>query len=210
MMQARVKICGLTEVQTLNTTITHGAAFVGFVFVPQSVRCITPMAAGQLLQQVPPCVSVGVFQEASMAQIVGVLNHAPLSMVQLHGAYTPKQVGEIMHATGLPVIKAINVAIADDVLQAQRYPHAAMILFDAAQAGQGEPFNAAWLQNITLPQPYFLAGGLTENNLATQWPASGAAYVDVSSGVESTRGIKDPAKIASFIARATAVQQTLS
>ncbi len=207
---ARVKICGLTQQHTLNTAITHGAAFVGFVFVPASPRCITPHAAAALLNNAPPCASVGVFVDPSPQQVLGVLAHVPLTMLQLHGTQSPKQVGELMQATGLPVIKAISLATAADVAQARRYPHAAMILFDAAQAGQGVAFDPHWLRGVDLPQPYFLAGGLTEQNLANHWPASGAAYVDVSSGVESSRGIKDAAKIASFIARATAVQQTLS
>ncbi|MBN2751820.1 MAG: phosphoribosylanthranilate isomerase [Rhodospirillaceae bacterium] len=204
----RVKICGITDVEALDAAVEAGADFLGFVFYPKSPRVIAPEDAAELTDALPDSVEkVGLFVDPSNADLERVLTHIRLDLVQLHGAETPERVDEIRLEFGLPVMKALGVATASDVVAARAFDaHADWMLFDAKPpvdadrpGGLGQPFPWSLMQDWSGETPWMLAGGLTPENVATAIASSGAAAVDVSSGVECAVGKKDPARIAAFI-----------
>lgn len=197
-----IKICGIRDDAALKAAEGAGAQFVGFVFHPKSPRNITPDAAGRLARTTP-LTTVGLFVDPDDDTIRHVLAEAPLKMLQLHGNETPARVAAIKAFTGLPVIKALRVATADDLGAAPAYAEIAdWLLFDAkidgAQGGTGRAFDWSILQNFTCQKPWMLAGGLTLENVGEAIIKLRPNAVDVSSGVESDIGIKDACKIAAF------------
>ena len=213
----KVKICGLSEPGGVTAALEAGAAYVGFVFYRRSPRFITPEQAAELVALVPRDVSaVGLFVDPTDADLDAVLERASLGMVQLHGHETPARAREIGQRTGLPVIKALGIGGAADIHAAATYRDAAdMLMFDAKPpAGATRPggnavaFDWTLLRSYTGRQPWFLAGGLTRANVGAAIAQSGAALVDVSSGVETKPGVKSPAKIRAFLAAVRAASGT--
>ncbi|MGE4527695.1 MAG: phosphoribosylanthranilate isomerase [Rhodospirillaceae bacterium] len=207
-MSTLVKICGLTEVDSLDAAVEAGADFVGFVFHAKSPRAILPEAAAELADALPSEVrKVGLFVDPTDDALAAVLGHIRLDMLQLHGAETPARVDAVRLEFGLPVIKAVGVSTAADVAAAHAYDdHADWLLFDAKPpvdadrpGGLGQPFPWELMHGWNGETPWMLAGGLTPENVAAAIAASDAAAVDVSSGVERAVGVKDPARIAAFI-----------
>ncbi|MDW8398920.1 MAG: phosphoribosylanthranilate isomerase, partial [Acetobacteraceae bacterium] len=155
---------------------------------------------------------VGLFVDAPEEQIAAVLAACPLDMLQLHGAEPPGRVAALRARFGLPMIKAIGVGAAEDLDAARAYAEAAdMLLLDARPppgadrpGGHARPLDWRLLAGARLPLPWLLAGGLSPANVAEAIATAGAPGVDVSSGVESAPGIKDPAKVAAFVAAARA------
>lgn len=208
-----VKICGLSTPQTLDATIAAGADLAGFVFFAKSprhidlatARALGEQAAGRI-QKVALTVDA---DDAALAEIVAALRP---DMLQLHGHESPERVGAVKARFGLPVIKAIGVASAADVAAARRYDGVAdWLLFDAKPApdatvpgGAGVVFDWDLLRNITAAK-WMLSGGLDSENVAAALRQTQAPAVDVSSGVESARGVKDPQKIAAFVAAVRAL-----
>ncbi len=212
-MKFSVKICGLKDARNLAAAVEGGAAYTGFVFFRRSPRFVTPEAAGTLINEIPRSVtSVGLFVNPTDAEIDIVLSHARLGMIQLHGAETPARVDKVRSLSGLPVIKAVGVATARDVLAAKIYEdHADWLLFDAKPpkdatrpGGNALAFDWPLLKTYAGKTPWMLAGGLTRGNVAAAIKASGARAVDVSSGVETAPGDKSPAKIRAFLKTALA------
>jgi phosphoribosylanthranilate isomerase len=208
-----VKICGLSSRGALDAAVAGGARFVGFVFYPPSPRNLTPEAAGALARSVPAGVTkVGVFVDPDDGLLSAVLAAAPLDLLQLHGAESPERVAEIKRRFGVPTMKAIAVAGPDDLDVAPRYLGIAdWLLFDAKPprdaagalpGGNGLVLDWQLLRAQSWPLPWMLSGGLDAANLAEAVRISGAANVDVSSGVEARPGVKDPTKIAAFLAAA--------
>lgn len=206
-----VKICGLTEDEGLDAAIDAGADFLGLVFFPRSPRFITPADAGELFQYLPEEMKVvGLFVDPSFADIEQVLNSVRLDMIQLHGSESPERIEEIRQEFGHPVMKAIPVSSAADLDAAHDLAEVSdWLLFDAKPpkdadrpGGNALSFDWSLLQGRTWPCPWMLAGGLTPDNVAEAIRMSGALAVDVSSGVESAPGIKNPDLIARFIAAA--------
>jgi phosphoribosylanthranilate isomerase len=202
-----VKICGLSSPETLAATIAAGADMAGFVFFERSPRHIDLETARTLglmahgrIEKVALTVDA---DDAALDQIVGAL--AP-DMLQLHGREPPARVAEAKARFGLPVIKAVGVATAGDVEAARAYKGVAdILLFDAkpapdaeAPGGAGVAFDWNLLRNIGAAN-WMLSGGLDAGNVAGALRATKAPAVDVSSGVERERGVKDPARIAEFI-----------
>lgn len=209
-----VKICGLTEDEGLDAAIDAGADFLGLVFFPRSPRFITPADAGELFQYLPEELRVvGLFVDPSFEEIEHVLNSVRLDMIQLHGHETTERVEEIRLEFGHPVMKAIPVSTAADLDAADAYAAVAdWLLFDAKPpqdadrpGGNATSFDWSLLSGRTWPCRWMLAGGLTPDNVAEAIRLTGAAAVDVSSGVESAPGIKDAEKVARFIAAAKGV-----
>ncbi|WGR63612.1 phosphoribosylanthranilate isomerase (plasmid) [Paracoccus ferrooxidans] len=212
-MAVSVKICGLTEAAGLAAAVEAGARYVGFVFFPKSPRHVTPEAAAELAAQVPLGVAkVGLFVDPDDAALEAVLARVPLDLIQLHGAETPARVAEVKARSGLPVMKAVGIADPQDLDQLWDYGLVAdMLLIDAKPpkdaplpGGNGLAFDWRLLAGRQILKPWLLAGGLTPENVAEAIRLTRAPGIDVSSGVESAPGIKDPQRIRSFIARATA------
>jgi phosphoribosylanthranilate isomerase len=211
-MSIAAKICGLNDEAGIAAAIAGGARFVGFVFYPPSPRGVSPARAKMLAAAVPADITkVGLFVDADDSAIAAALD-AGLDLLQFHGAETPERVTAAKRRFGLPVMKAIPIAAAEDIAVADRYRGAAdWLLFDAKPprdrtdalpGGNGLAFDWQLLGQHEWAVPWMLSGGLTAENLAEAVPTTHAKAVDVSSGVETRPGLKDPAKIAAFLARA--------
>ena len=185
------------------------------MFYPPSPRALTPDIAGNLARMLPTGVrSVGLFVDASDDQITQVTQRVPLDMLQLHGHETPRRVADIRARFGVPVMKAIPVATADDLKPLTDYEAVAdWILFDAKPpknvtalpGGTGIAFDWQLLQRVKVTKPWMLAGGLTAANLAEAVALTGARMVDVSSGVEDSPGVKSVERIREFLTAAAAI-----
>lgn len=207
---ADVKICGITDARALDAAIDAGARYVGFVVYPKSPRHLSrdklTALAAQARGQVETVV-VTVNADDELLQLV--YDYAQPDWIQLHGAERPGQVANARRYAGSGLIKAIGLASAEDLTQAAAYePVAEMLLFDAKPPAGGLPggnamaFDWQILAGRRFSRPWLLSGGLTPGNVAEAISASGAALVDVSSGVEAAPGLKDPLKIAEFLAAA--------
>jgi phosphoribosylanthranilate isomerase len=214
-MSVTAKICGLSTEEAVSVAVAGGAAYLGFVFYPPSPRAVTPREAARLCAGVPPGVArVGLFVDADDAVIEAALALAPLDILQFHGSEPPERVGEVRLRFRLPVIKAVAIAGQQDVLGAARYEDIAdLLLFDAKPprrpdalpGGNGLAFDWGLIADRSWRRPWILSGGLTAKVLPEAVRISGAAAVDVSSGVESRSGVKDPDKILAFLAAARAL-----
>jgi phosphoribosylanthranilate isomerase len=214
-MSVTAKICGLSTEEAVSVAVAGGAAYLGFVFYPPSPRAVTPREAARLCAGVPPGVArVGLFVDADDAVIEAALALAPLDILQFHGSETPERVGEVRSRFGLPVMKAVAIARPQDVLGAARYEDIAdLLLFDAKPprrpdalpGGNGLAFDWGLIADRLWRRQWMLSGGLTAEVLPEAVRISGAAAVDVSSGVESRSGVKDPDKILAFLAAARAL-----
>lgn len=202
-MAVRVKICGITRLVDLRAACDTGADALGFVFYDKSPRHVSAEIAAGLLRELPPFVqSVGLFVDADPAFVESVLNVAPLDLLQFHGDETPADCARY----GRPWIKAVRVSAGTDLLKyAADFAGARGLLLDAfvpgVPGGTGECFD--WrLIPPDLPLPVVLSGGLDPDNIVEAVRTVRPWAVDVSSGVEAAKGIKDAHKVAQFIARA--------
>lgn len=210
----KVKICGLSTAESVETAITAGAAFVGFVFYARSPRNISMQAAKNLAMRARGrAKSVALIVDEGDATILSINETVNPDYFQAHGSETPQRVAEITRLTTKPVIKAIKVANAADTSAAEGFDGtAAFILFDAKApetllnalpGGNGIAFDWKLLAKST---GFMLSGGLNPENVASAIAVTGAAMVDVSSGVESAPGVKDLDLIRKFIERAKAAR----
>lgn len=201
MPAVRVKICGLARIADIHAAAIAGADAVGFVFVPASPRAIGADLAAKLAQAVPPFVErVGVFGDADAAQVRATLGAVALSLLQFHGREEPA----FCRQFGLPYVKAVSSAEMSVEEAERRYADAAGILVDSHEPGGlgGTGRTLAWDQLTPGRLPLILAGGLTPANVATAVRAVRPWAVDVSSGVETAPGVKDPDAIRRFIEEA--------
>ena len=212
-LQTRVKICGLRDVAAVQAAVDAGAAYVGLVFFPISPRNVTIAEAATLALAVPPGVAkVALVVDADDALLDEITANVPIDILQLHGHETPERVAEIRARYGLPVMKAVGVADESDLAALDSYARVAdQILVDAKPpkdadlpGGNGLSFDWRLIAGRRWPVPWMLAGGLTPDTVGEAIELTGAAQVDVSSGVESAPGVKDPALIAAFCAAAQA------
>jgi phosphoribosylanthranilate isomerase len=212
-MTIEAKICGLSTAETVDAAVSTGARWVGFVSYPRSPRHI---ASNDVLKalgaRVPKSVGrVGLFVDPDDALLEERLATGAIDILQLHGAETPERVAAIKARTGKPVMKAIKVAGAGDVERgvATYASVADRLMFDAAEGilpgGNARAFDWTILSGRTVPLPWFLAGGLTPDNVAHAVKLTGAHAVDVSSGVESSRGVKSIDLIRAFLDRVKAL-----
>ncbi len=214
-MSLAAKICGLSSEAAVAAAVAGGAAYLGFVFYPKSPRAVTACEAARLCAEAPPQITrVGLFVDADDAAIAAVLAAAPIDILQFHGAESPERVVEARARFGLRVMKAVAVAGPEDVSAAARYDDTAdLLLFDAKPphrpdalpGGNGLAFDWRLIAGREWRLPWMLSGGLTAELLPEAVRISGAAMVDVSSGVERRHGDKDPEKIAAFLAAARAL-----
>lgn len=214
MTDIRVKICGLKTAADLAAVAEAGAAYAGFVFFPKSPRHLEVDQAAALALEAPiGLCKVALTVNASDAELDAITAKVPLDMLQLHGRETPERVAEVKARYGLPVMKAVGVADASDLPQIDAYSAVAdQLLIDAKPpkgadlpGGNGLAFDWRLLAGRKYWQrPWMLAGGLTAENAAEAIRLTGARQVDVSSGVERDKGVKDAALIDAFVKAATA------
>jgi phosphoribosylanthranilate isomerase len=205
----RVKICGITKPEDAKLAAELGAHAIGLNFFDESPRCITPYAAGELIRRLPPFVAaVGVFVNWVEAPVVALCKALRLSAAQLHGDESPQVVERV--ANRLPVIKALRPGQGNVAPDFSRFRGASAFLLDSAISGQygGTGTTGNWHLARTAAQSHrlILAGGLTPENVAEAIRIVRPYAVDVSSGVESRPGKKDPAKLRAFfdeVARAS-------
>ena len=207
-----VKICGVTDAAALDAALAGGARYVGLVFHAKSPRHLSITNAAALAARARGRAGiVAVTVDAPDDLLAEIARAVRPDWIQAHGRETPARLAQIAGFAGRGVIKAVGVGRAGDLDAAlATYEQAAdMLLFDAKPPpGAGRPggnaiaFDWAILKGRSPRRPWFLSGGLTPENVAQGIAASGAALVDVSSGVESAPGLKDPARIAAFLAAA--------
>ena len=200
MKRTRVKICGLTRPEDVDAAVAAGVDAVGLVFHPASPRAVTAEQAAILCERLPPFVAaVGLFVDATESQIRAVLDRVPLDLLQFHGDEPPGDCGRF----GRRWIKALRMRPGLDlVAQARTYRGAAGLLLDAFDpvlaGGTGRTFDWGRIPPH-LELPIVLAGGLRPDNVAEAIRRVRPFAVDVSGGVESAKGIKDPVKISAFL-----------
>jgi phosphoribosylanthranilate isomerase len=209
-MTVEAKICGLSTPETLDAAVAAGARFVGFVTYPRSPRHV---ASNDVLKalgaRVPKgVIRTGLFVDPEDALLDERLATGAIDLLQLHGEETPERVAAIKARTGRAVMKVIKVGEASDIERgiAAYAGVADRLMFDVAggtlPGGNATAFDWTFLSGRTVPLPWLLAGGLTPDNVAEAIRATGAAIVDVSSGVESSPGEKDPELIRRFLSAA--------
>lgn len=213
MADIRVKICGLRTVADVAAAAAAGAAYAGFVFFAKSPRNVTLAEARELALAAPPGLAkVALTVDADDAALDAIVDSVPLDMLQLHGHESPDRVAAVRARYGLPVMKAVGVADEGDLAAIFDYSTVAdQLLIDAKPprnaalpGGNGLSFDWRLVAQRRWLRPWMLAGGLTPENVAEAIRLTNARQVDVSSGVESAPGVKDPARIAAFVAAATA------
>jgi phosphoribosylanthranilate isomerase len=200
-VRTRIKICGITSVDDALRCAEAGADAVGLVFYPPSPRNVTLERAAEIARALPPFVpAVALFVDPTPSEVEAVLERCPVGALQFHGDEPP----ELCERFGRPYLKALRVRRQVDLLESLRpYEAASGWLLDAfhegAYGGTGTVFD--WdLVPSGLPRPVVLSGGLTPENVAEAVCRVRPWAVDVSSGVEAAKGIKDPARVAAFIA----------
>ncbi|WP_299328136.1 phosphoribosylanthranilate isomerase [Parasphingopyxis sp.] len=203
-----VKICGLTTAEAIEAAAHAGASHAGFMFYEPSPRNIRPREAPALAKHVPASMKrVGVFVEPDDSLLERAIRAARLDIVQLHGDERPERLKSIKARLDVDIWKAIPVSTASDLERARRYREDAdLILFDARTpktsrlpGGMGIAFDWKLLNKYNHKTDWGLSGGLTPDTVAEAIAITNAPLLDVSSGVESERGVKDPVKIAQFM-----------
>jgi phosphoribosylanthranilate isomerase len=203
-VRTRIKICGITRPQDARAAADAGADAVGLVFYPPSPRYLSVERAVEIRDALPPFVqTVALFVNADAAQVAQAIGRVRPALLQFHGEETP----EFCAQFGMPFVKACRVKPGVDALEYLRpYSRAAAWLFDSyvpEYGGVGESFDWSLLPAVSagrLERPVILSGGLSRENVAAAIRSVRPWGLDVSSGVESAKGVKDGAKIAAFIA----------
>jgi phosphoribosylanthranilate isomerase len=215
-MSLQVKICGLKSPEALEVALESGADMVGFVFFPPSPRHIGFEAARQLSAQVGGrAAKVALSVDANDETLHSIVDALKPDWLQLHGSEPPERVAVVRSRFGLPVMKVLPVALRDDLSPVRLYDKVAdRLVFDAKPApdatrpgGLGKAFDWNLLKGVDPLTNFMLSGGLDASNVAEALAITNATGVDVSSGVESAPGVKDPDKIREFIRAARAAQR---
>ncbi|HZW22501.1 phosphoribosylanthranilate isomerase [Noviherbaspirillum sp.] len=219
--RTRIKICGLTRREDLEAAVAAGADAIGLVFYKKSPRYIAPADAARLLAALPPFVTpVGLFVNATEAEVQAVVREVPISLLQFHGDETPEQCVAIAASVRRPFVRAVRMGpemTGADLLKYEQQYRAASDLFSGllldafveGYGGGGKVFDWSLIPKELAPR-VVLSGGLSVQN-ATEAVLQVRPYaVDISSGVEQSKGIKDPAKIRDFIAAVRKADATQS
>lgn len=216
-MSLLVKICGLSTRETLDVALDAGADMVGFVFFPPSPRHLSLELGRELGRQVKKrALKVALTVDADDATLDNIMDALSPDILQLHGKESVARLRDIKQKFGRPVMKAVPVETAADLAVLPGYAAVAdRILFDARPpkdatrpGGLGAPFDWHLLENLELKVPYMVSGGLHTGNVAEAVRVTRAGGVDVSSGVESAPGVKDPELIKAFIRASRATQDS--
>jgi phosphoribosylanthranilate isomerase len=205
--KVRIKICGLTRNLDVQIAVAEGADALGFVLYAPSPRAVTAEQAASLIEYAPAFVTtVALFVNESRDEINRALEVCPFDLLQFHGDESP----EFCRQFNRPYMKAIRVRSADDIHRAvQQYPDAKALLLDAyvenLPGGTGQAFDWRLIPKLSIP--WVLAGGLNANNVADAVNQVQPFAVDISGGVEASKGIKDAQKIKDFISEVRNVQR---
>jgi phosphoribosylanthranilate isomerase len=208
-LKTRIKICGLTREEDVDAAVAAGADAIGFVFHPPSPRFVTPQRAAELARRIPPFVAVvGLFVNATPETVLAACHALPIGILQFHG----DEEAAYCRQFARPYLRAARVRPGLDLLEfAGAFPDARGLLLDAFVAGYGgggEVFD--WtLIPPDLPGFLVLSGGLTASNVGSAIARVRPVAVDVSSGVETGKGIKDHSKIAAFVAAVRKADESL-
>ena len=200
MLSTRIKICGLTREEDVDAAVAAGADAIGFVFYPPSPRYVTPARAAALARRIPPFVQVvGLFVNEASETVAEVCAAVPINLLQFHGDESP----DYCRAFHRPYLRAARVRPGLDLVEfARAFPDARGLLLDAfvdGYGGGGQVFDWSLVPS-DLPLPLVLSGGLHAENVGEAVRTLRPVAVDVSSGVEMAKGIKDHARIAAFVA----------
>ncbi len=210
MHRTRIKICGLTRLEDVQDAVAAGADALGFVFYPASPRALTPEAAAELMATLPPFVqTVGLFVNATPEQVAATVAIAPLSLLQFHGDETPAECALAAESANRPFLRAFRVrpdTTANDLLEYEHVMRSASRKFSAllldtfvdSFGGSGKVFDWSLIPEKLAPR-VVLSGGLSVQNATDAVRRVRPWAVDVSSGVELAKGIKDQAKLRSFV-----------
>ena len=192
----RIKLCGLSRSQDIQSANALTPEYVGFIFAPKSRRYVAPERAAALRAMLSPGIqAVGVFVRETPEAVAELLNRGVIDLAQLHGGEDDAYIARLRKLTDRPLIHAFRIDAAADIGRAQRSP-ADYILLDSGDGGTGTTFD--WSLLKTIHRPWFLAGGLDADNVGHAVEAYHPWAVDVSSGIE-TDGVKDPEKMAAFV-----------
>ena len=196
-----VKICGITRLQDALCAVEHGADAIGFIFA-ESKRKVSISTVSQIVEQLPKnFLTIGVFRDQKPQQIIETIREAGLVGAQLHGQESVQEVAQVASVIKF-VVKSV-VAGSVDAKNADQFA-TEMIMVDSANPGSGTNYDLTLLRELPPSVRLILSGGLTVANVAPSIKTASPWGVDVSSGVESTPGIKDYSKIRDFIANARA------
>ncbi len=207
--RTRIKICGLTREADVDAAVEAGADAIGFVFYPPSPRHVAPERAKELIRRIPPFVQVvGLFVNESVAAVQAHCEQLPINLLQFHG----DEAAGYCQSFARPYIRAARVRPGLDLVEfARSFPEARALLLDAfveGYGGGGQTFDWSLIPP-QLPLPLILSGGLTVENVGQAVRRLRPAAVDVSSGVEMAKGIKDHSKIAAFVAAVRKADETI-
>jgi phosphoribosylanthranilate isomerase len=206
-MALDIKICGLKTDAALNAALAGGASHVGFIFFAKSPRYVEPQDAGRLREAARgKALAVAVTVDADDAFLDRIVSAMQPDLLQLHGGESPARMAEIKARYGLPVVKAFSIREAADLKAIEPYRGIAdRFLFDAKPpkgselpGGNGVAFDWSLLATVPPGTDYFLSGGLNAQNIGAALGIANPPAIDISSGVESAPGVKDPALIAAF------------
>jgi len=221
MQRTRIKICGITRQEDLRVAVDAGADALGFVFYPKSPRYVTPQQAAALCAGLPPFVSaVALFVNATVEEVRAVASEAPLALLQFHGDETAEQCAVLAAAVARPFVRAFRVrpdTASHELLEYERTYRAASpwfsgLLLDTwvdAYGGAGKVFDWSLVPKELAPR-VVLSGGLSVQNATDAVVRVRPFAVDVSSGVEAQKGIKDARKIADFVAAVRAADAIIA
>lgn len=205
----KIKICGITNLADAQAAVAAGADMLGYIFVPKSGRYIEPDAAAAIIANVAGVQHVGVFVDASSADMRRIARHCGLDLLQLHGAEPPAQLAEL---ADFATIKALAVHQPADLQRLQDYPNVPILLDSASgtDGGSGETGDWELARCAAQTREIILAGGLHPQNVAAAIAAVRPVGVDVSTGVEIDKRHKDHAKIQTFIQHARVAAAALA
>jgi phosphoribosylanthranilate isomerase len=216
--RTRIKLCGLTRIEDVRQAVAVGADAIGLVFYPPSPRHVSAEVAARLAQALPPMVSsVGLFVNASLAEVSEVIRHVPLSILQFHGDETPAQCRAIAEAVQRPFMRVLRVrpdTTAADLLESDSAYRTASPLFSGllldtwsdAYGGTGKVFDWSLIP-AEIAHQAVLSGGLNVQNVTDAVRRVRPFAVDVSSGIESAKGIKDAALMRAFVSAVRAADE---
>ena len=218
MPRTRIKICGLTRPEDVRAAVAEGADALGFVFYPKSPRYVSPARAAELMREIPPFVgTVALFVNAGVDTVRAVAAVAPFSQLQFHGDESAAECAEAAEAVGRPFIRVFRVkpdTSAADLLEYEDQYRSASPLFSGllldtyvdAYGGTGKAFDWSLIPKELAPR-VVLSGGLSVHNATDALVRVRPYAVDISSGVEEAKGIKDARKIAAFVAAVRAADR---
>lgn len=196
-MKTKIKLCGLSRICDIEAANMLNPDYIGFVFFKNSSRYLSPEKASTLREKLSPEIkAVGVFVREDAEVVAGLLERGVVDMAQLHGGEDEEYIRHLRKLTGKPLIKAFRVRTAEDIAAAEKCS-ADYVLLDSGEGGTGSVFD--WGVLGRMKRPYFLAGGLTPENVGRAVREFHPFAVDVSSGIE-TGGWKDTEKMAAFAA----------